>query len=121
MRMSYVEFLGRKYPLCFSMAASQELVEAFGSLDKMADALDETKLGEMAAAVDKILTILMKAGRIYAQAVGEDVPPELPCRPADLIDITDKQAINAIFNAMKTDSERSVEAVSKNVKATSAR
>ena len=103
MRMSYVEFLGRKYPLCFSMAASQELVETFASLDNMAVALHETILLEMAAAVHTILTLPMKAGRSYAQPVGEDASPTLPCMPVVLIYLTDTPAIHHIFNQLMTE------------------
>lgn len=114
MRTSYIELLGRNYPLCLSLSAAEELVNAFGSLDAMADLLDGQDISKMTKAVDTILSVLMKAGRIYAQALGEEVPPELPCRPADLIDVREQHAVQSIFNAMRSDTERTVEADIKN-------
>ena len=114
MKLSYVEFLGQKHPICFSLAASEELVEAFGSMEDFADALDGKDLAQTARAVDKTFQILLKAGRIYASAIGEELPPELPCRPADLIDVRDKDAISSIFEAVQADTKRTVETESKN-------
>ena len=34
MKVSYIELLGKKYPLCFSLTAATEMEEAFGGLDK---------------------------------------------------------------------------------------
>lgn len=121
MKVSYIELLGQKHPLCMSLAAAEELTEEFGDLSKMADELDGKNLSKMARAVDRILTILLKAGRIYAGALGEKLPPELPCRPADLIDVRDQAAVQAIFSAMRADTERTVEVEGKNAEATSGR
>ena len=121
MKVSYIELLGQKHPLCMSMSAAEELTEEFGGLDKMADMLDQDDVPKMARAVDRILTILMKAGRIYAGALGEELPPELPCRPADLIDVRDQAAVQAICSAMRADTERTVEVEGKNAEATSGR
>ena len=118
MRVSYVEFLGQKHPICVSLAATEQLVEAFGSLEQFADALDKSDLARTAQAVDTTFQILLKAGRIYASAMGEELPPELPCRPADLIDVRDRSAIAAIFAAMRADTSRTVEVEQKNGEAT---
>lgn len=118
MKISYVEFLGRKYPCCLSLAATERLSAAFGGLSEMQKAISGENLAGAATAVDTVLEILMNAGRIYAQAVGETVPPELPCRPSDLIDVTDGSAIRAIFDVIRTDSDREVEAEPKNGEAT---
>lgn len=114
MKVSYVEFLGQKHPLCFSLAASEKILGEFGSLEAMSDAITGDDLAEKVRALDRVLQILMKAGRIYASACGEDLPPELPCRPADLIDVRDPKATRAIFDVMKSDTERTVEAEVKN-------
>ena len=114
MRLTYVEFLGQKHPLCFSLAAVEKLVESFGSLDHLADALSSGDIAQLSASVDQVFRILMEAGRIYAKAIGEDLPPELPCRPADLIDVRDKSELQVIFDAMKMDSARTVETAPKN-------
>ena len=51
-------------------------------------------------------------------AAGQDVPPELTCKPGDLIDITDGTAIKAIFETVRTDMGREVETKTKNAGAT---
>ena len=116
MKVSYVEFLGQKHPLCFSLAASEKILEEFKSLGAMSDAITGDDLVKKVYALDRVLQILMKAGRIYLSACGEDLPPELPCRPADLIDVRDPKATQAIFDVMRSDTERTVEAEGKNGK-----
>lgn len=119
MKVTYVEFLGQNHPLCFSLAASEKILEEFKSLDAMSDAITGDDLANKVHAIDRVLQILMEAGRIYASACGEDLPPELPCRPADLIDVRDPKATHAIFDVMKADTDRTVEAEGKNGEATS--
>lgn len=116
MRVSYIELLGQQYPMCFSLTASQELSDKFGGLGAMGEALSSKDIGELAGAVNAILEILLKAGRIYATAAGLDIPPELKCKPGDLIDVTDGSAVQSIFQTIKSDTEREVE--TKNVEAT---
>lgn len=118
MRVSYIELLGQKYPVCMSLSAAEELTEHFGGLERMGIALDSVNPAEMAKTVDQILTILMKAGRIYVGAMGQDLPPELPCRPSDLIDVMDQSVVQALFAAMQRDSDRTVEVEGKNANAT---
>ena len=118
MKVSYIEFLGEKHPVCFSLSASEELSEKFGGLEKMQKNLTSGDIAKVSAAVDAVLTCLMKAGRIYVGAMGGDLPPELPCRPADLIDVTDKSAVESIFAAIQADTSREVETKGKNAKAT---
>lgn len=118
MKINYVEFLGRKYPMCLSLAATEKLTEAFGGLEQMQKALTIDNIGGAAKAIDTVLGILMDAGRIYATAMGEEVPPELPCRPSDLIDVREGSATRAIFDVIRADSSREVEAETKNGEAT---
>lgn len=118
MRVSYVELLGEKHPLCFSLAASEELSEKFGSLEKMQKEMGSKDISKIAKAFDTILTVLLKAGRIYVSATGGGLPKELPCRPSDVIDVTDKDAVTAIFTAIYSDSARTVETKTKNAGAT---
>ena len=121
MKVNYIELLGQRHPLCLSLSGAEALSEAFGSLEKMGELLDSQDVSRMAKAVDTILTILLKAGRIYADALGEKLPPELPCRPSDLIDVRDRGAVEAIFAAMRADAGRDVEAAPKNAAATRGR
>ena len=118
MRVSYIELLGEQHPLCFSLAASEELSEKFGSLEKMQKEMVSKDISKVAKAFDTILTILLKAGRIYVSATGGKLPAELPCRPADLIDVTDREAVRSIFTVISADTARTVETKTKNAGAT---
>lgn len=118
MKVSYIELLGEKHPMCFSLAASERIDEEFGSVDAMLDELHSKELRRIAKAADKVIQILMHAGRIYMSALGEPLPPPIPCRPADLIAVTDQESIQAIFSTMKEDSAQEVVTEPKNAEAT---
>jgi len=118
MKISYIELLGKKYPLCFSLAATEKLNDAFGSMEKMTEAVTGNNVGDMAKAIDIILTVLMEAGRKYCKVTGQECPEPLECRPADLIDLTDPSAVSAIYSAMAVGKEREVEVSSKNAETT---
>lgn len=111
MRVSTIELLGKRHPLCFSLTAAAEMEEAFGGLDGLSDQLTSGGVGQVARNVNTALEILLKAGRVYASASGMEVPDPLPCAPADLIDVTDGEAVKAIFSAVSGDTEREVETV----------
>lgn len=111
MNISYIDLgVGGKRPVCFSLAAAEEFEKEFGSLTDMNEALVNGK----AAAINKILDIMFRAGTIYCNEVGMECPPPLKCRPADLIDVRDKTIVSQIFAALSQDSERTVEVKSKN-------
>lgn len=120
MKMSYIELAGKKHPLRLSLGASEKISDEFGSLDSMQKSLlnKDISQGDSIRIIDRVLTILMEAGRIYASACGDELPPELTCRPVDLIDASDPVAIQAIISAMKDDTDRTVETEVKNVEAT---
>lgn len=109
MRISYIELLGEQHPMCFSLSASEAMSSKFGSLERMQEDLQSGDLARVARAVDEVLAILLRAGRTYVAAIGGDLPKELPCRPADLIDVTDGSAIKAIFATIRNDTNRTVE------------
>lgn len=117
MKISYIELLGKKYPLVFSLAASEKISDAFGGFDKMQKSLTTTDTGKLAKTIDTMLSILMDAGQKYCKMAGIECPPPLDCRPADLIDISDPTAVSAIFTAISASNEREVEVVSKNAEA----
>ena len=118
MKRTYIELLGEKHPLCFSLSAVEEIAAEFGGVDEMSAALkDGTGLEKIRATV-KVLDILLRAGRRYCKAVGEDMPAPLPCDIGDIIDATDPSSVKAIFAAINGDSEREIEAKSKNAKPT---
>lgn len=108
MKVHYIELLGKEHPLCFSMAAAEELDEHFGGLDKMADELMSGDIKRVAKATDVVLAAMLKAGRIYAGAMGEELPSPLPCKPSDLLDPREGRAITTVFAAIKGDAARKV-------------
>ena len=64
------------------------------------------------------LPILMKAGRIYAAEIGEQLPPELKCRPLDVLDASDPLVLGTVISAIQKGTSRTVETVQKNGEAT---
>lgn len=116
MKVSYIELLGKKHPMCFSMTAANEMDEAFGGLGAMIERMRTGSLVKQAADINKTLEILLKAGRTYASASGMELPDPLPCAPADLMNV--EEATSAIFSTISRDTEREVEAVLKNGEAT---
>ena len=110
MKIGYIELAGEKHPLCFSRSATEEICKAFVDLDGMAKALDSKNFETRVNAVDSVLTILMKAGRRYCEVIGEELPPSLPCRPADVLGVFDKEAIEAIHETIGNGKARTVEA-----------
>lgn len=121
MRVSYIELLGQKHPMCFSLAASERVDEEFGGLDGFLAEVQSGDTRRIAKAADRMISILMAAGRTYVGALGEELPPPIPCRPADLIGVGDKESIRAIFSTVREDTGREVEIESKNTPATQSR
>jgi len=114
MKISYINLLGKDYPLCFSLSATEKLTEEFGSLENMQSAMGENSV----KAITKILDVLLEAGQKYCSVAGIECPPPLPCRAADVIDLSDPEAVTAIFRAMKAGNDREVEVAEKNAVAT---
>lgn len=120
MKLGYIELLNQKHPMCFSYAAMAELEEKFGSLEAMDEQLDSPKLSIYVPAVNALLETLMKAGRTYAGAMGEELPPPLPCRVVDVISLDDKREIISAYRTITQDSKREVEVAEKKQEATQA-
>lgn len=101
-----------------SLSAVEELEEMFGSLDQMQKALTGSGGVRQVKAMSGVLEIMLAAGHRYCSNVGAECPEPLKCRPADIIDVTDKESLtrimDGIFGAMRDDSERTVETRSKN-------
>lgn len=64
MRVTYLELLGQKHPMCFSLAASAELDRAFGGLENMSARFQDGGLAQRAEAINTAMKALLKAGRI---------------------------------------------------------
>lgn len=118
MRVTYITLLGQQHPLCFSLAAYEEVLTTFGSMESLYATLTSGNLVEIIHGLDKLLPILMRAGRLYASAIGEQIPPELKCRPSDVLDAADPTALGCALSAIKAGTTRTVETVSKNGEAT---
>ena len=115
MKLQHIELKpGELHPLCFSLSATEEIIDAFGSLESMQDAVISGDTMRKIKAIDTVLSILLRAGRRYCKEMGVEMPPEIRCRPGDLIDVTDPKAITAIFETIRADSEREIEATPKN-------
>lgn len=118
MKISYINLLGKKYPLCFSLSASECISDEFGGFEQMKKSLADDDTGKLAKTVDTVLAILMDAGQKYCKIAGIECPEPLQCRPGDVIDISDPESVQAIFRAISTGNEREVEVASKNAEAT---
>ena len=105
MKLSYIQLAGEKRPVCFSLSAIEEIMDEFGSLDKMKTELT----GGNVRAINRVLEIMLDAGAAYCKGMGIDCPPKLQCRPGDLIGVGDTGVMTQIFEAIREDSERSVE------------
>lgn len=111
MDLHYFEIAGVKRPICFSMRAIKNIQDAFGGMEKMSEGVIDRDIGT----VSKVMEILLDAGQAYCEGAGVECPPPLKCSPADLMDVKETQsAVEAIFEAIKTDSSREVEVLSKN-------
>ena len=111
MELNYIEIAGVKRPVCFSMRAIGKIQKAFGGLNEMSEGVINRDLGT----INTVLEILLDAGQAYCEGAGEECPPPLKCAPADLMGVKDTQAaVEKIFEVMQADSEREIEAHSKN-------
>lgn len=108
MKVHYVELLGEQHPLCFSFSAAAALDKHFGGLENMTDAMLSGDIKKRAEAMDVALTEMMRAGRIYAEAMGEPLPRPIPCKPTDLLSAREGSALAAIFATVRDNSRREV-------------
>ena len=111
MKLSYIQLgEGEKRPVCFSLSAIEDIEDEFGGIDNMKESL----LAGKVKAINKVLEIMLRAGDAYCRGMGIACPPPLKCRPGDLIDVRDNAIVTQIFDAIKGDTERKVEAKGKN-------
>ncbi len=113
MKVNYIELAGKRHPLCCSLTATAALEDAFGDLTKMGESLMQGGIRAKMDAFNKVLTILMQAGRVYVHAEGGELPEPLTCAPSDLLDVTSGTAVRAIFSTISGDTKREVEAETK--------
>ena len=118
MKLHYIELLEKKYPLCLSLTAYIDLMERYKGVGGLGNALESKDDAVVAKTLEDVLTVLMQAGRLYAGYIGEEVPPELPCRLGDLVDARDPAIIRLVYQTMRSDTTRTIEATTKNAEAT---
>lgn len=109
MELHYIELLGDKQPMCFSMTAAQNLTRHFGSIEEMGEQLMNEDVSIRRDAINDALAELIRAGRAYAKAKGDPLPPELPCAVADVVGPETVPLVTLILNVLKRDSAREVE------------
>jgi hypothetical protein len=107
----YLDIAGQKFPACFSMAATEDIVAAFGGMDEMSKGL----LNKDISVVGKMLDILISAGCEYCDLMGMEHPKKPKGRLTALMSIKETEAIvGQIFDVMTEDAGRTVEVRSKN-------
>ena len=110
MSVSYTELARKRHPRCCFLTATAALEAAFCDLTKMGESLMQGGIRAKMDAFNKVLTILMQAGRVYVHAEGGELPEPLTCAPSDLLDVTSGTAVRAIFSTISGDTTREVEA-----------
>ena len=114
MRITYIELLGTKYPMCFSNTASDMLAEEFGSMDEVQEAMTSNNPFK---AINKVIKILIYGGIKYCDLAMIDHPPMIEYEPGDVLDMSDPDTIKLAFDAMTGGAEREVEVSEKKVTA----
>ena len=111
MNIHYITIAGTDYPVCFSGAAVEDIVAAFGGLDVMS----EKMLARDVGCIGKMLDILIGAGIEYCDLMGQEHPKKPKGRITALMSIAElKDVTDKIMEAISEDSDRSVEVRSKN-------
>lgn len=111
MNIHYIDMMGKR-PLVFNNYAGSRINDEFGSLEKLGDTMAEKPFETL----NRLLIILLDAGRRYAEIMKLDIPEPLACEPGDLIDVSNQEeflAINKLCRDVLT-GEREVEVTEKN-------
>ena len=109
MELRYIELLGEKHPLCFSMSAAQNLTRHFGSMEEMGEQIMNEDVSVRRAAVVDVIAEMIRSGRVYAKAMGYDVPNPIPCDIADILEPDTVPLVGLILSVLRRDSSRDVE------------
>lgn len=74
-KLTYINIVGKNYPLSFSLGASKRLVEKFGSFEKMEKALNKNGSDlEKMETISYILELLIAQGCAYKNHFEKDIP-----------------------------------------------
>lgn len=120
-RVTTYTICGREFPLCFTMGAAAAMMERYGDITKISDAITGDDAKKCLTEAIWMLGQLLHAGCMHARLLGEDVPdPPGVCALYDLLTIGDlRDARLAIMACLSAGSSRNVEAEPiKNVEAT---
>ena len=99
MKIHYIDLIGKKYPLVFSATAQENLKNYFGGVDT-ADS------GFGIQNINGALEILLDAGRLYCNLMGIDIPEPLPCKPSDVLDITELTELVTLIKDVITEGQK---------------
>lgn len=75
-RLTFVEIVGKEYPMSFSLMAAKKVAEKYGSVEKILDSV-KTKGGIKVGTIDAItdiLELLIAQGCAYKNYFEKDVP-----------------------------------------------
>jgi len=110
-RIVEVEIAGKQYPLNFSVSAAKEVAERYGSIENLADAIQEKDSAGAMCEIVWLLALLMKQGanwyRIMEGVDREVLTAEQLESVLGVYDIIDMQ--ECLFAAMTAGAERTVE------------
>lgn len=110
-RIKEIEIAGKKYPLNFSLKATEMVAKRYGGLEGMDDALTDKPLDEMMEEVSWILAVLLEQGAAYKKVIDKE---EIEVFTQDelkiVLGISDFNGIKmTLFGAMTAGMEREVE------------
>lgn len=101
------------YPMCMSLTAVERIEEEFGGLEQLMESLTYTNAGGLTnviRAAETVLGIFLDAGRTYATARGETVPPLPDCRLTDLLGVDEMNFSGLVNEVIGASTTREVEA-----------
>lgn len=106
-----IELAGKEYPLTFSFGAFEAVGKAFGSIDGMQKAIadNDDPIAKLSA-LNTVMEIMINDGIRYCKLIGQDAPASLDFRPIDVIDARDNEKLSIVFEVLKDDNAREVEA-----------
>ncbi|MBR5815242.1 MAG: hypothetical protein IKY77_03480 [Methanocorpusculaceae archaeon] len=89
-------------------------------MEEMGEQIMNDDVSVRRAAVVDVLSEMIRVGRVYAKAMGYDVPKPIPCDIADILEPDTVPLVGLILSVLRRDSSRDIEieGAGKNVGAT---
>lgn len=112
MKIAKITILGEERLLCFSTRVMCDATERFGGVGEMFGVMREDDLKRKMDGIFWLLAALLKAGKAYAQLVGEPCPEPLSAEQLmDLYGVDDLGGLTAaVAEAVTAGARRTVEA-----------